>query len=47
MRVHPINSIEGSYWYLIATIVLLSVAFGVYLGGVELGIVPDFADIFP
>jgi len=46
MRVPPIDTFEGVYWYIIALIVGLALVSLLYLAGMRVGAVPDFSHLY-
>jgi len=45
MRVPPIDTIEGAYWYIIGFVVGVALLCGLYLLATSAGLVPDFAEV--
>lgn len=46
MHVPPIDSVEGTYWYLIALLMGLVLVIALYITGIAVGSFPDFTQLF-
>lgn len=46
MRIPPIDTVEGAYWYFIALLAIVVILIALYIGGMVAGLAPDFTQLF-